>query len=136
MFSGSSTTYEADRSMGIKNEQILLPKLCLFFKDTIVNSSKRYSIFDYSGTDGTKYELKSRRNTKTRYYTTLMPCHKVIPDTKQYFVIRFTDKDCYIEYDKAKFDLYEKQMMIDQRAGMNNKEREHFLIPIADLTDF
>lgn len=131
------TTIMKDLQLGSINEESFLPKLVSHFGDhTIQKTPNKYCVYDYIGSDGTTYELKTRRNTKTRYDTTLMPCHKVLHNTKQYFLIRFSDQDCYIEYDKDKFNTYETTMVTDCRPGMNFKQKEHYLIPITDLTNF
>jgi hypothetical protein len=137
MNSGFNTTVKDDLDLGLKNEISILPKLHKhFMDDTITKTENKYEVYDYESEDGTHYEVKTRRNTKTQYPTTLLPCHKICHTKEQYFIFSYLDKDCVIKYRKDQFDTYGTIMMSDCRKGMNGKKVNHYLIPVADLVDF
>ena len=105
------------------------------FKNTKELYNDEYYPYDFEGlTTGTSVEMKSRRNTKTAYPTTIIPTHKVRDtDKKQIFVFNFTNEMCYIEYSKEVFDKYEKKMITTYRQGKVDIPKPHFLIPITHL---
>ena len=134
---GQNTTYAQDYQMGIKNEIDILPKLRTHFNDeTITKTENRYTKYDWTGKNGCKYEMKSRRNSKMAYPTSYFPCHKVIDGVDQVFIIKFTDKDCFIKYNKTIFDTFKTQMLMDYRVDKNGVIHNHFCIPVTSLIDF
>ena len=137
MITGLRTTFNADYKMGKMNEKVILPKLMVFFGDDSIKPMSQFSTNDFVGKDGTSYEVKSRRNSKTRYDTTVFPVHKVVADSTQYFVFKFCDGiDSYIKFDPVKFATYKTEMLTDGRAGRNCLKRLHYHIPVVDLIDF
>lgn len=111
-----------------------------FVNPEIKNTKETYGefcIYDYESKDGTSWEVKSRRNTKTQYATTIIPVHKVRDvETKQYFVFHFTDATSYIEYSKEVFDTFKITHIYDGRIGGSHKRVPHFEIPVNLLIDF
>lgn len=97
-----------------------------------------YATFDYEG-DGVKVELKSRRNYKYTYPTTMIGINKineasVDEKTNYYFCFSFTDKLCYIKYDKERFNKYPRN--IGGRTDRGKIEmKEYVFIPVRDLID-
>ena len=138
MNSGFTTTVKDDLQLGQKGEMSILPKLHKYFMDdTIQKTVDKYCVYDYEAENGTCYEVKTRRNTKGQYPTTLLPAHKIFHNkTIQYFIFSYLDKDCYIKYDKDVFAKYETVMMTDCRRGMGEKKVKHYLIPVDELIDF
>jgi hypothetical protein len=138
MNSGRNTTIKDDLELGTEGEISILPKLHKYFMDnTIQKTVDKYCVYDYEAENGTCYEVKTRRNTKGQYPTTLLPAHKILHSkTIQYFIFSYLDKDCYIKYDKESFAKYETIMMTDCRVGMGYKKIKHYLIPVSDLIDF
>jgi hypothetical protein len=108
-------------------------------RDDVKNTKDLYTEFcghDFEAPDGTSWELKSRRNRKTQYPTTILPLHKVRDvETKQYFVFHFTDKTCYIEYDKEQFKTFKKTIIHANRQTGSNNDGIHYEIPVSLLTD-
>lgn len=131
-----------DLKFGLKNEEIILSSLKTYWEDETIKNTKdiygdEYFPYDFENEKGYSWEVKSRRNSKTQYPTTILPVHKVRKtDEKQYFVFQFTDKNCFIEYDKEKFDKYRTREIRVQRLGGNPNYQNHYEIPISDLTDF
>ena len=104
--------------------------------DTRTKCGHRYCKYDYESDDGTTWELKSRRCTKTAYPTTIIPSHKIREtNTRQIFMFNFTDCSSYIYYEPDRFAKYNRKMVRCFRAGASSKPVEHIEIPIEDLTD-
>ena len=137
MITGLHTTFKDDYALGKKCEMLMLPKLKTFFKDDTINQLDEFNKNDFISSDGTKYEMKSRRINHNQFKTTLMPVNKVLTDSTQtYFIFRFMDKDCYIKFEPNMFSKYRTEILIDGRAGKNNYKKLHYHIPIEDLIDF
>jgi hypothetical protein len=127
-----------DLTFGLAKEDEVLEKIKTFFKDDIKNTKEIYNNqfckWDYEGSTGIKYEVKSRRNTKGKYPTTIIPVHKFINDSDKYICLfNFLDGLTYIEYDKEEFNKFEVKNVITYRAGIIDKPLPHFHIPISKL---
>lgn len=122
--------YQNDYEFGKKEENSVLPIISNFFNREIKQTEKQYDPYDFYD-DNYIYEMKSRKNTYSRYPTTIITTNKFNKDKKQILLFNFTDGLYYIEYDTEKFSKYEKQMF--SRAGFKWDEKEHIYIPIADL---
>jgi hypothetical protein len=133
MLTGKHTSFQLDKKMGDIGETTILPKLQEHFNTSIRKTTDIYEKFDYIDDAGTKYELKSRRNSMNAYPTTLIPKHKVLGG-EQYFVFNFIDKLSYIKYDKEVFDTFETKELVDGRYGYQRDGVLHYLIPVGKLT--
>lgn len=121
-----------DLKFGLSKEQDVINQLKTHFEDdTIIKTEDKFCLYDAIGKDY-KYEIKSRRNSKTAYPTTIIPVHKGIPSTV--FVFNFTDKMCYIKYDEDLFKTFTTQMIYADRYNATPPSL-HFLIPINLLID-
>ena len=94
-----SRSLSNDLNFGLAKENEVLEKIKTFFQDDIRNTKElyndKYCKWDYEGSTGTKYEVKSRRNTKGKYPTTIIPCHKFINNTNKYICLfNFIDGCC------------------------------------------
>jgi len=119
-----------DLVFGLSKEQAIIDKLKIHFQDdTIVKTEDKYCLYDAIGKS--KYEIKSRRNSKTAYPTTIIPCHKGGTDTL--FVFQFTDKLCYIPYNDD-FKQFKTQMIKADRMNATPATL-HYHIPIEKLMD-
>jgi hypothetical protein len=129
----TTKTYEEDLKFGFKNEKDIIPILNNFFNDTFTNTT-RYCNYDFLGIYGKRIELKTRRNKYSDYPTTIIPIHKCITMDlcPNLFVFKFTDGIYYIEWNKNKFETYEKKIIQYNRLGRTDKN-EYYLIPIQDL---
>jgi hypothetical protein len=126
--------FYTDLSYGLEREKLVLEKIKKYFNDdTITKTTDRFSKYDFIS-DNCKYELKSRKNKKTTYKTTILPTHKII-DGKQIFLFNFTDGLYYIEYDKEVFSNFNTFEMTDCRAGRQNQVALHYSIPIELLRE-
>ena len=133
-----SRTIEDDLKFGYKSEDDLIQLLNESFNDNFRNTKdiygNEYCNYDFEGLDGRRVELKSRRNKYDDYPTTIIPIHKctsmnLIPNL---FVFNFTDGIYYIEWNKNKFETYDKKIIQYNRLGRTDKN-EYYLIPIDDL---
>ena len=132
MLVSQHTTIKADLALGLKNQKDVLSVLRGQFGD-LVETIDKYSKWDYTDSLGNHYELKSRRAFKETYLTTLLPCHKVMnTNVKQFFIFKFTDKLCYIEYSDDIFSRFTTGFIMD---GRTNKNDLHYYIPINILID-
>jgi hypothetical protein len=129
-----------DLTYGLSMEDKVMNKLACIFGDSLKNTKELYNneycIYDFERDDGASFELKCRRNTKYAYYTTIIPVHKVRHvETNQYFVFRFTDKLCYILYDKVVFDGFDTRIISVYRSGASPTPQNHYEIPVHLLID-
>lgn len=123
---------EIDYNHGIQKERAILPIIKRYFDRNIELVDNQYSKFDFKDDKGNFYELKSRRNKKSKYPTTLMPCSKVLKnnDNQIYFVFSFDDELCYIKYNEEQFAKYDRKIFCREYGYT---EQDYFYIPIADL---
>ena len=106
-------------------------------QDTKTLYKDEFYPYDFEGsTNGTCFELKSRRVKKNQYPTTIIPVSKARDtDKKQLFIFNFTDNCSYIEYNKELFDTFQIQNIKTERYGIVDKPKPHFCIPINLLID-
>ena len=121
-----------DYNHGLSKEKAILPILKRHFKKEIKLTTNRYCKYDFTDDEGNCYELKSRRNKKCTYPTTLMPCSKVLftNNNKIYFVFCFLDELCYIKYNDEKFAKYERKPFCREYGYT---EQDYLYIPVTDL---
>jgi len=131
-----------DVKFGENAEDILHKRIEEFFKCSLTKT-QRYDIFDYiSLYNKMFFELKSRKNKKLQYPTTMIGFNKIIFGKQKisegYRVIllfNFTDKLCY--YELTNENINEELVRI---AGRNDRGRaeykKHYFIPVKDLIDF
>ena len=131
-----------DVLMGLENEAKMYDRLkhylCPQYGETdIIKTTDKYAKWDWTGDiNGTHFEMKSRRNTKKAYPTTLLPVHKVMNvNVKQVFIFHFTDKTCYLEYDEEVFKTFTKRTGNTFRDGVYDKPQLQYEIPVSILLD-
>ena len=79
-------TFQNDMTYGMEKEMSMLSKLSQHFIEygKITNTKDLYQDpyhkYDFEAEDGTTFELKSRRNKKKAYPTTILPFSKIVPD--------------------------------------------------------
>lgn len=132
--------FKEDYDYGMKKEMTMEQMIRDAFSDqTITNTKTLYGNtfhkWDFENKEGKKWELKSRRNIKWKYPTTIIPCHKVT-EGELYYVFEFLDKKCWIKYDEALFNTFEIRTIKIYRAGHYDPPTDHFCIPVRLLTDF
>lgn len=127
-------TIKQEYSFGVRQEKILKDKIAEYLSDELINTTDRYDPYDYFSP--TKYvELKSRRNKKNQYPTTIIGLDKYDLGMKYldlgyeiYFVFNFTDEvSCY---KLNKEDIFEG---IDITRKDRNKSKKHIEININKL---
>ena len=122
--------YPEDYKFGSEEEKRIHPSLIAYFKREI-RLKGGMSKHDYED-DEYNYEVKSRKNTYSKYPTTMITENKICGEKKLILLFNFLDGLYYIEYDKEKFDKYERQLF--SRAGFDWDRKSHIYIPIKDLT--
>lgn len=134
-----------DIKYGLSKEEevrLLLKKIFIDDED-IINTkdlyNNKYCKYDYEGlTTKRKYEVKSRTNTKYAFNTTIIPLHKITPETTNtelIFIFNFIDVCCYIKYDETLFKTFNKKNLKIWRDNKYDKMAEHYEIPINLLID-
>ena len=133
MLVSANTYFKTDITFGLKNQSSILSTLQGKFGTSIVETTEKFAKWDFEDEAGNHYEVKSRRTSKLCYPTTLLPCHKIMKTPgKQYFIFRFTDKMCFVQYDEILFDTFETGLITDART---HHEDRHFYIPVGLLVD-
>ena len=104
-----------------------------YFGEELQETVGRYARYDFKN-EKSIFELKSRKNNKTKYPTTLLTCNKVVSedDKDLIFLFNFTDELCYIRYDPIVFSTFEKRLF--SRINEAFDEKEYYYIPIEQLT--
>lgn len=129
-----------DLAFGRANEKAIVLVLNKAFNTEFISTSEKYKTnfypYDFENDDKVFVEYKSRRNTYSAYPTTLIPKSKteVSGYSKYILCFGFTDGTYFIEYDKERFSKYQIKKISTFRAGINDKPKDHYLIPIEDLT--
>lgn len=132
-------TYRRDYAFGIAAEQQLQPELEEFFKVDLKKSVGKYNLFDFIGKD-IYIELKSRKNTKKQYPTTIIGMNKIKKANKLIkegnrviFIFNFTDSLDFWEYkdDEDIKDFDTRNITRNDRPG--HKGSEYLEIPITEL---
>jgi len=93
----------------------------------LYRTTNKYSIFDYVGDDDCFVELKTRRNTKDKYYDTMVGYNKLVEaekmDKSVYFFFCFTDGLFFWRYNKD--DILNGNVEI-RTGGRNDRGRPEF----------
>ena len=134
-----------DLKFGLEKEEPVRQLLKKTFSDEedIINTKDLYNDefckFDYVGiTTKKRYEVKSRRNAKYDYSTTLLPVHKITYNTTKnglIIIFNFTDKCSYITYNQELFKTFSTKDVKVFRDGKWEGPVPHYLIPVNILTD-
>jgi hypothetical protein len=125
--------FENDYLYGIQKQKEILPILRDYFGKDLEETVGRWKKYDFYS-DKSIFELKSRKNTKTRYQTSLLTCNKVVSESGKdlIFLFNFTDQLCYIKYDPDLFSTFERRLF--SRINESFDEKDYFYIPIERLT--
>lgn len=127
-----------DVSFGMAQEDDILPLIKEYWKDepNIIKTKNKYCIYDFISDNGTTWELKSRRNHKDKYPTTIIPCHKLNnKSVNQYYIFNFIDGLYYIKYDIELFKTFKVKPVKYERIGGNPNAVPHYEIPVDLLTE-
>lgn len=130
-------SFQNDLQYGLAREEEVMNRLRKFFNDDSIKNTKElyndeYCGWDYESLGGLKMEVKSRRNTRNTYPTTILPVHKA-NDKGTLFCFNFTDGLYYIAYDPEQFAKFKTRMMCIQRAGKYDPPTLHWEIPVELL---
>jgi len=123
--------WEKDYKMGKKGEASILPTIKEYFKRDIKEYPEQYSKYDFFD-DCFEYEVKTRTNRMNAFDDTMITENKLRDDKPLILIFNFTDKIAFIEYNKERFNNYERKMF--SRARVQEDEKTHVYIPITDLT--
>jgi len=132
-----------DIKFGLKKEEEILPLLVHNWKEeknilnTKIRFNNEYHKYDFESDGGSVWEVKSRRNKKNTYPTTIIPIHKsLITKNKPYYMVfNFVDVCCYIEYDEELFKTFNVKTIRCYRKGALPLPILHYEIPINLLKD-
>ena len=129
--------FNKDYEFGRSAEVSILDTLRRFFNDTtIAQVDDKYSRYDYVGEGGRKYELKTRRLTRNRFATTMLPLGKLLAEnpTGNIFLFKYTDGLFYIPYDKETFSNFTIAPYCRQDREGFDTEQDYIYIPVNLLT--
>lgn len=126
--------FKDDLNYGIAKEEPIMIRIQNHFnKSKLVNTKEKYGDqychWDFESEDGIKYELKTRRNRKNAYPTTIIPVHKA-GEGELYFMFEFTDGLYYIKFDKEVFKTFGTRMIQVKRIGRYDPPTLHYEIPV------
>ena len=128
--------FNKDYEFGRKAEESILDTIRTYFNDTtITQSTDKFDRYDYIGA-GAKYELKTRRLTRNRFATTMLPLGKLLTENPagNVFLFKFNDGLFYIKYDKEQFSTFVVAPYCrEDRMGFD-KEQDYIYIPVKLLT--
>ena len=135
---------EVDYKFGELHENSTHQTLNDFFKCDF-KKTNRYATFDYTDEkEMVHIELKTRRNKKHQYPTTMMPYSKVRKglacvqnNYAVYFVFKFTDQICYYELLEQNDEYIQKNRCGRKDRGKRECD-DYYMIPITllqNLTD-
>jgi len=130
------SAFNRDYEFGRQSETTVLDTLKTFFNDsTIVPSTDKFDRYDFIGA-GCKYELKTRRLTRNRFATTMLPLGKLLSETPEnnIFLFQFTDGLYYIRYDKKTFSTFNVAPFCRQDRSGFDAEQDYIYIPVNLLT--
>lgn len=103
----------------------------------IVEIEDTFYPFDFRDEDNTIFiELKTRRNNKDKYPTTMVSHSKILKieeGNTYYFAFKFTDGLYYIKYEKELFDTFEIKIGGRNDRGIPEYE-DYVYIPVELLT--
>jgi hypothetical protein len=126
----SLRTKAEDLKMGKINEERILQIWRAKMGSRWRQFEDQYSNNDFFDDNGDHMEHKSRRITKNRYDTALMPKHKADGEYRNlYFTYTYLDGFYYIKYDKELFSTFKVKPMKVYRDGKYDKEQLCFEIP-------
>lgn len=132
-----------DLKMGLSNEETVLDVIKRNWpNETNIKNTKelygnKFHPYDFESDSGTSWELKSRRNSKWAYQTTFIESHKMRPDDNrdQYYIFKFTNRICYIKYERELFDTFKQQIICVSREGYRDLPQMKIEVPVELLID-
>jgi len=129
--------FNRDYEFGRRAEESILDTLRNFFADpTITPSNDKYDRYDFAGA-GRKYELKTRRLTRQRFATTMLPLGKLLSENPEgnIFLFQFTDGLYYIPYNAEQFSTFTVAPYCRQDRAGYDTEQDYIFIPVNLLTE-
>jgi hypothetical protein len=128
--------FNRDYVFGRKAEEDILGTIRTFFSDpTITPSTDKYDRYDFTGA-GRKYELKTRRLTRERFATTMLPLGKLLSENPEgnIFLFQYTDGLYYIPYNAEQFSNFNVAPYCRQDRMGYDTEQDYIYIPVNLLT--
>jgi len=128
-----------DLQYGEGKENDIKSKLESYFKCNLEKTSK-LNLFDYVDNDKKiLIELKSRRNDKMKYPTTMVGYNKIINSIEKikdswkiYYVFNFTDKITYYKFEEINDSWISKGGRYDRGRP---EFKQYYFIPVELLSD-
>ena len=125
-----------DIQFGLASETVVLKRLEKHFGEIITKTMNKFAKYD--GISATKnYEIKTRRNSKGKYPTTIISANKIerAVDGGVVFAFQFVDCLCYIVYNEKDFHNFKRKEITYYRDGIEPKPVNHIEIPIEQLIE-
>ena len=125
-----------DIQFGLASETVVLKRLEKHFGEIITKTMNKFAKYD--GISATKnYEIKTRRNSKRKYPTTIISSNKIegAVDGGVVFAFQFVDCLCYIVYNEKDFHNFKRREITYFRDGIKPKPVNHIEIPIEQLIE-
>lgn len=128
-----------DIEFGKNNESKLKSKIETFFKCNLHHTNKN-NIFDFIDNDKKiLIELKTRKNTKMKYPTTMIGYNKIVESINKikngwtiYYIFNFTDKLTYYKFEK---DNSKYHSMGGRKDRGRPEFKKYYFIPVELLSD-
>ena len=126
---------------GVEAEGIIKPILEKY--TGLLDTTPQYDNFDFVS-DQFTIELKTRRNTKAKFYDTIIgkckfeKAEEILrdrPDMRILFVFNFTDGIWYWEYDAKVANNFGERLIKRRDLGPSYKGQMYKLIPVNILKD-
>mgnify|MGYP003130203402 CR=1 FL=1 len=130
---------ESEYKFGVESEAIIKPILEEKVGD--LETTERYDSFDFVNNNFT-IELKTRKNTKTKYLDTIIgkckfnKADEILennPEMRILFVFSFTDGIFYWEYNKEQANNFQERWIRRRDLGPQHKGQMYMLIPVNIL---
>ena len=128
-----------DIEFGKNNESKLKSKIETFFKCNLHHTNKN-NVFDFIDNDKKiLIELKTRKNTKLKYPTTMIGYNKIVESIEKikngwtiYYIFNFTDKLTYYKFEK---DNNEYHSIGGRKDRGRSEFKKYYFIPVELLSD-
>jgi hypothetical protein len=128
-----------DIEFGKNNESKLKSKIETFFKCNLLHTNKN-NVFDFIDNDKKiLIELKTRKNTKLKYPTTMIGYNKIVESIEKikngwtiYYIFSFTDKLTYYKFEK---DNNEYHSIGGRKDRGRSEFKKYYFIPVELLSD-
>jgi len=139
--------FDTNYQYGIKSEGDILLSIQSFFNDKIRRSTSKFAKHDFYDTYDNRYELRTRKNSKDEFPTTVVADDKTFCVRKRgqqiqgkvYCLFKFIDGLFYWEFNEAEYQTFEVRDFCRNGARLkdgkvsHDRSRPHIFIPTSKL---